>query len=408
MKVIQANKFYFLKGGAEKYMLEVSDWLTSHSHQVVPFAMEHPDNIKTPYSRLFPSHVFTEKTKPGWQGVRTLSRMVYSIEARRKLATLISENKPDVCHIHNIYTQISPSILHTLRDQRVPVVMTVHDHHLVSPQYNIWAHGCGDDHRDSGVLKATTSRFHKGSFLATFAQTSVHKLHKRMRLYEKNVDLFIAPSAYMKRQLIRGGFSPQKIRVNHYGINARAIEPHFKSDGYFLFVGRLSEEKGVETIIRLAKMLPDIRFKIVGRGPDATHLHRLGHGLNNLQFLGFRVGDELKELHQNAAAVLLPSRVHEVAPLTTLEAMAAGTPVIASDVGGVPEIVSDRSTGFLVKPLDLNSWAEAVMRIAYDDDLRDQMSRASRHRIETHFKTTDHFERLLRIYEEAIAMKKAN
>ncbi len=406
MKVIQANKFYFLKGGAEKYMLEVSDWLGSHGHEVVPFAMEHPDNIKTPYARLFPSHVFTEKTSFGWQGIRTISRMIYSIEARRKLATLIRETKPDICHIHNIYTQISPSILHTLHVERMPVVMTVHDHHLVSPQYNVWAHGCGKNHRDSGMVKATTSRFHKGSFLATFAQAGVHKLHKRMKLYSKNVDLFIAPTMYMKRQLVRGGIPAQKIRVNHYGISARAIEPHFKSDGYFLFVGRLSEEKGVETIVRLAKMLPDIRFKIVGRGPDATHLHRLGHGMNNLQFLGFRVGDELKELYKNAAAMLLPSRVHEVSPLSVLEAMAAGTPVIASDVGGVPELVEDRRAGFLVKPIDLNSWAEAIMRIAYDNDLRDQMSRAARHRIETHFKPTDHYDRLLRVYEEAIAMKK--
>ncbi len=417
MTIIQANKFYALKGGAERYMLELSAWLETHGHAVVPFAMQHPDNLPSPFDDKFVSYVQTESTRSSpWQAMRTIGRMTYSLEARRKLATLIAQEKPDLAHLHNIYTQISPSILHTLKDQRVPVVMTVHDHHLISPQYNIWASGCGEDYRHVGLLKGTLERYHKGSAAASLVQTAVYKFHRWLKIYEKHVDLFICPSLYMKRQLVAGGFPVEKIRVNPFGIDPHVVEPRYDHDGstvrqahgspqagYFLFVGRLSEEKGIETIVRAAKLIPDVVFKIVGRGSDMERLHRVADGLENVEFVGFRMGPELARLYRGAMAVLLPSRVHENFPLAILESMAAGKPVIASNVGGVPEIVDDRVNGFLVNPADLHGWVEAIMRLAYDEELRLSMARAARSTVEHRFQLDDHYRRLMAIYEEAMA-----
>lgn len=400
MKIVQAHKFYFMKGGAERYMLDVSHWLKDAGHEVIPFAMQHSDNVETPYSSFFPRFVQTQSVKSPWQGMRTLNRMMFGNDSRRAFGKLLMYTKPDLCHVHSIYNQLSPSILSELKKRRIPTVMTVHDHHLVSPQYNIAADGCGDDLRDVGLCRATVKKFHQNSYLKSLIQAGVFKWHYYRQVYKKNVDLFITPSQYLKRQLIRGGFDAAQIRVNAYGIDPRSIEPRFDHDKYFLFVGRLSEEKGVDTLVHLAKLLPDIRFKIVGRGPEMNRLHALGHGLSNLEFMGFRAGDELREIYRGATAVMLPSRVHENFPLISLEAMAAGKPLIASEVGGVPEVVEDRVTGFLVKPTDLNGWTEAVMRIAYDDDLADRMSRAARERVETKFQLRDHFRRLMAIYEE--------
>jgi len=133
------------------------------------------------------------------------------------------------------------------------------------------------------------------------------------------------------------------------------------------------------------------------------YLHKLGHDLANVEFLGFRMGEELKALYQHATAVLLPSRVHENFPLISLEAMAAGKPLIASDVGGVPEVVEDRITGLLVAPTDVAGWAEAIMRIAYDDGFREQLSRAARASIEQKYRLDDHFARLMNLYQEAMS-----
>ncbi len=410
MNIIQANKFYFLRGGAERYMLDVSDWLAREGNTVVPFTMAHESNLPTPYAKYFPSSVqttdFPPFSKGGFRGVhrgiKTLGRMLYSMEACRKMDKLIRETKPDLAHIHNIYTQLSPSFLDTLKHHRVPMVMTVHDHHLISPQYNIWAEGCGKDHRNVGLLRGTMSKFHKDSHLASFAQVFAYKLHRLLRIYQKNVDVFICPSEYLKRQLIRGGFSSDNIRVNAYGFDGSRVQPRYTHDGYFLFVGRLSEEKGVETVVKLAKALPDIAFKIVGRGPDMELLHRLAIGTSNLEFLGFREGDELTQLYRGACGILVPSRVHEVSPLTILEAMAAGKPVIASAVGGIPEVLEDHITGMLMEPYDLRGWIEAVLRLYHDQTLYTQLSRNARHSLDTKFRIEDHRRRLIGIYEEAM------
>ncbi len=399
MKIIQANKFYMMRGGAERYMFDLSAWLESQGHEVIPFAMQHPDNLPTPYAVYFPRFVQTQHVRLRLSSLRTIGRMFYSFEARRKMASLIADTQPDICHVHNIYTQLSPSILDALGEKHVPVIMTVHDHHLISPQYNIWAEGCGPDYRNIGIIRGTLSRFHKHSYAASFAQVASYKFHRWLRIYERNVSLFLAPSAYLKHQLIAGGFPREKIRVVHHGIDPSVVEPKYDGGDYFLFVGRLSEEKGVELIIRLAKMIPDISFKIVGRGPEEARLHAMGHGLSNVEFLGFKVGDELKDLYRNAKAVLLPSRVHEVFPLTILEAMAAGKPVIASNVGGIPEVVEDRHTGFLVAPTDLQGWVEAVLRLAYDDELCLRLAKQARYSIETTFNIRRNFESVLQAYK---------
>jgi len=406
MRIILANKYYYLRGGAENYMLSLSDWLTSTGHTVIPFAMKYAENLSSPYEKYFPSEVETENVKLNTRGLHTLGRMIYSLESRRKLATLIVEQKPDLCHVHNIYTQLSPSVLHTLSDQRVPTVMTVHDHHLVSPQYNVWADGCGPDNRDVGIVKGTLSKFHKDSFSASFAQLITHKYHRWLNIYARNVDIFLCPSKYIQQQLIRGGFPEKKLRVLPYGIDPNSTRANFTHQKYALFVGRLSEEKGIETIIQLAQILPDILFKIVGRGPEMAKLHRAGDKCPNIEFVGFRMGEELKELYANATVVLVPSRVHEVFGLSILEAMAHGKPVIASRVGGIPEVVEDGVNGFLVSPLDLRSWTESLMRIFYDDDLQKKLSRNARELIETRFSLDQHHKKLLMYYEEAIAGKK--
>jgi glycosyltransferase involved in cell wall biosynthesis len=328
--------------------------------------------------------------------------MVYSIEARRNMATLIAEQQPDICHIHNIYTQLSPSILHALAEKRIPTVMTVHDHHLVSPQYNIWAPDCGPDYSRAGILRGTLSRFHKNSYAASFVQVATHRFHRLLRIYEKNVRLFICPSEYMRRRLIAGGFPEDRIRVNAYGMDPEVAKPEFEHEGYFLFVGRLSEEKGVDMVVRLAQSLPELQFKVVGTGPEEERLHRLAHGHDNIAFVGFKAGEDLARMYRGALAVLVPSTVNENFPLTCLEAMAYGKPIVASNAGGIPEVVEDCITGFLVPPTDIRAWIEAVLRLAYDEDGRKRMAHAARLSVETTFHIKHHWDRLMKTYDEAM------
>lgn len=381
-------------------MLDLSSWLQERGHRVIPFAMQHAENLPSAHEQYFPSEVITERAAVNGGSLRTFGRMLYSLEARRKFSSLLVAEKPQLVHVHNIYTQLSPSILHTAKVLKVPVIMTVHDHHLVSPQYNLWASGCGENYQHVGIVRGTFSRFHKGSRAASFAQIVAYKFHRAFKLYEKGVDLFSCPSQYMAKQLVAAGYPKEKIRVNPYGIDSSHIKPNYGHKGYVLFAGRLSAEKGVETVIEAARQLPDIAFRIVGTGPEEAKLHQLGHACRNITFVGFRDGEALREEYAGAMAVMVPSRVQEVFPLVILEAMAAGKPVVASNVGGVPEVVEDRGTGLLVAPLDMQGWVEALRRLSLDEAFRLHLARRARLASETTFHVRHHHERLLKAYQE--------
>jgi glycosyltransferase involved in cell wall biosynthesis len=400
MKIIQANKYYFLKGGAEGYLFSLSSWLREQGHEIVPYAMQDPRNYQTPFSVNFPSAVQTEQVRFGVGAVKTVGRMMYSCEARKKMRHLVAGAKPDLAHIHNVYTQLSSSFLVELKKSGVPIVMTVHDHHLVSPSYNIWATGCGDNVRHWGLARLTLSRFHKRSFAASFAQALSFQLQNMFAHYKKYVDVFICPSQYMRRQLITAGYDQNKIQVIPYGVSLSDEKPIEDHDGYVLFVGRLSEEKGVEMVIHAAKVLPEIRFKIVGTGPDEPRLRAMAHRCKNVVFEGFQVGDALRDLYQGAFAVMLPSRVHENAPLTVLEAMGHGKPAIASDVGGVCELIEDRVSGLLVRPLSLHDWTEAITRLYYDTNYQQRLGKQARRKVEQDFRLEDHYARVWQVYEQ--------
>lgn len=407
MRIVQANKFYFLRGGAERYVFDLSDWLASQGHTVIPFAMRHPDNLPTQYEAFFPSFVQTERVRFGPSGLRTIGRAFYSFESRRKMAQLVEAERPDVAHIHNVYTQLSPSVLDALRSAGVPMVMTVHDHHLFSPQYNVWAHGCGPDLSRAGVVRATLSRFHKRSYAASFVQAAVSMFHYNRGSYRNRIDLFVTPSEYMRRRMVASGFPDDRVRTIPYGADTEAMDPRFDHDGYVLFYGRLSEEKGVETVVDVARALPDIRFKIVGTGPleAALHAHARAHALGNVEFVGFRSGEPLWDLVRGAMCTLIPSRVQENFPLAALESLALGTPVVGSNVGGMPEVVEDRVTGLLADPNDLHAWTEAVMRLAYDEDFRLHLARAGRLAAETTFHVRKHYAGVMRAYEDVLARR---
>jgi glycosyltransferase involved in cell wall biosynthesis len=402
MKIIQANKYCFLKGGAERYLFSLSGWLKSRGHEMIPFAMQDPRNYQTPYSIYFPKNVQTEKVSFGLGGLKTFGRMLYSRESKKKMRELVADTKPDLCHIHNVYTQLSGSFLSELKKAGVPIVMTVHDHHLVSPSYNVPVIGCGEDVRHWGVARLTASRFHKSSFVASFAQALSFRVQKLCAYYKKNVDIFICPSLYMKKQMVSSGYDAAKIKVIPYGVVLE--EGSFSQDheGYVLYVGRLSQEKGVEMVIHSAKALPEIQFKIVGTGPAEPHLRAMAKGYQNITFEGFQIGDALKNLYQGSFAVMLPSRVHENAPLAVLEAMGHAKPVIASDVGGVSELIEDRVSGLLVKPLSLHSWTEAITRLYYDSNYQQRLAKAARRKVSQDHRLEEHFGRVWQVYEQVI------
>jgi glycosyltransferase involved in cell wall biosynthesis len=400
MKIVLANKFYFMKGGADRYVLELEELLRRHGHTPIPFAMAHPSNRPSPYAGYFVSQVETERPRFGFEGARTLGRMLYSREAKRKLDLLVQNERPDIAHVNNLYFQLSPTPLLTLHERGIPTVMTVHDYHMISPQYMMWSHGRVEDWSGKGLVRASLSRFHKASLAASFAAYLAYSFHRRAGYY-RLVDRYIAPTYFVKRMLVRGGFEEGRIHVLPFGIAADAIVPRYEDDGYVLFAGRLVEEKGVWTVLRAARELPNVKFKIAGCGPEEAALHEVGDRMKNVEFVGFQTGDALANLYRGARCVIVPSLWYEVFGLVALEAMAAGKPVIASNIGGLPEVVEDRQTGLLVAPGSVAQLAEAIDRLAHDATLARQLGQNGRKRALHEFNLEKHYQGLIHIYNEA-------
>jgi|GEM_PF-995833 glycosyltransferase involved in cell wall biosynthesis len=402
MKVVLANKFYFLKGGAERYVLDLEHWLRSRGEEPIPFAMRHPSNLPSAYDKYFVSRVATEKVRLGWQGLRTLGRLLFSFEAQEKISLLVRRTQADVLHAHNIYYQISPTIFLTARELSLPTVMTVQDYHMISPQYMRWSHHRIEDLSKTGILRAAFSRFHKNSFFASLAAMMAFKIHDKMGLYHL-VDRYVTSSNYVKGELIKKGFPAEKIHVIPFGIDAKKITPAVGWDnGYVLFTGRLVEEKGIIAFLKVAKNLPQIKFKIVGTGPDEERLRRAAGRLFNVQFVGFASGETLWNWYRGARVVVVPSLWEEVFGIVAIEAMAAGKPVIASKIGGLPETVVDRVTGLLVQPGNIPELTEAISRLYNNVGEAREFGFAGRERVLKYYDSDQHFEKLMEVYKLAI------
>lgn len=352
MRILQVNKYNYVRGGAEKYFIEISRELRELGHQVAVFSMKHPKNIPSDFDKYFVSRLsFNEGS---WRDkLITPFRVLYSFEARRKFKKLLNDFKPEIIHIHNIYHQISPSILSLAKKRKIPVIMHLHDYKLICPNYQLLSHGeicyrC----RGGKYINCLKQRCFKDSFWKSLLATiEMYFHHKVLKIYKKNIDLFIAPSQFMKDTVVSFGWPENKIEVV-YNFSER-IENNLidQVENYGLYFGRLSKEKGIDVLLRAFKLLDNkMKLKIIGTGPEEKNLKKLSQELklgNRVKFLGKKTGPALFDEVKKAQLVFLPSLWLENMPLTLLEAMMLKKVVIASNIGGMPELIKHTETGFL-------------------------------------------------------------
>ncbi len=407
MKVLQINKFLRQVGGSERYMFEVSQLLRNEGHEVAFFAMRHPENIRCAQEPFFVSNIEYHDTTPVYK-LKTLSRTVgktvYSFESRRKMRALLEAERPDVAHAHVISHQISPSVLDALREAGVPTVQSMHDYKQVCPSYQLYIHHKGEicerclkGSYYNAVLQRCIKKSLPGSILAAGAQY----FHRASHVYEKNIDFFIAPSRFMGDKLVEGGVPREKIRVLAYGIDISAYAPGYDAGDYAVYFGRLSPEKGLTTLLHAMERIPEFKLVVVGEGPQRAELEKAAEqtGLGNVSFVGYKDGDALKDLVRYAAFSVLPPEWYENSPLSIYESHALGTPVVASRIGGIPELVEDGESGLLFTPGDAEELSEKMAALFASEDKCREMGRRGREEAER--LCAEHYGGLMAIYEEA-------
>jgi glycosyltransferase involved in cell wall biosynthesis len=411
MKILMIDKYYFVKGGAERYLFELTEVLQANGHTVVPFGMKHPDNFATEFEPHFADNIDYTLDSAWQKAVHffTISgRMIYSLHARRQLETLVAQERPDIAHVHMIDHQLSPSILHALKKYKVPVIQTVHQYKLVCPNYRLYnprtAQIC-EKCLSGNFYHPIFERCHKDSTAAGLLLAVESYLHRWTKIYERNIDIFHVPSRFMGEKMRQAGVGRGKIRHCPYSIKMDKFTPNYKSGGYALYFGRLSDEKGLLTLLHAMRNLPDVPLRVVGDGPQEQELKNFvgRYEMDNIFFLGKKSGAELARLVQEANSVVVPSEWYDNSPLVIYESMAYGKPVIAARMGGMPELIREGETGLLFDAGNVDQLTEKIRFLWDQPKLAEQYGRAARANAEQEFDPAAHYEIIHDWYRELIA-----
>lgn len=405
MRILHVNKFLYRRGGAEAYMLDLAHLQARAGHTIEYFAMKHPDNLPSRYERHFPDKVELEPMPPSLRGrAEGAGRLLFSPTSLFGMARVVRDFKPDVVHLHNIYHHLSPSILRPLASRSIPTVMTLHDYKLACPTYRFLDKGqiceacLGGNYR-----QAVIRRCNRGSLTASALNAVEMRLHMSFGAYEP-VQLFLCPSGFLAGKMREAGVFPNRMRhIPHFVVTA-GVEVKSQPGGGAVFAGRLSEEKGVDTLIEAAAVA-GIHLDIAGEGPEMAGLkalaERLAAGL--VTFHGRLPLSEVRELLRAGSVAALPARWYENQPLSILDAFACGVPVVGSNLGGIPEVIEDRVDGYLISPDDPAELADRLRAIADFSGSSYEMGLAGRRKVEQHFSVEGHLNNIDAAYAEAAA-----
>jgi len=408
MRVLAAHKYYWPKAGAETYLFALERLLTEAGHEVVPFAMADPANRPTPWAKHFVSPVeFRGRRGPG--DLARAARVVYSLEARRKMAALLREAPPDVAHLHNIAHQLSPSILDALAARRVPIVQTMHDYKLLCPVYTFRSRGETCERcRGGHFWHVVERRCNAGSLPLSAVNMVEAYVHALRRTYDR-VHVFHCPSLFVLAKMLEFGVPRERLAFVPHFVDARAFTPAFGGGRYAFVAGRLAEEKGVDVLLAAHALVPGLELVIAGDGPRRAALEAsLGEGQKGrVRFAGHLTGAAFDEAWAGAACLVLPSTWYEVRPMAIHEAYARGKPVVSSRLGSIPEIVEDGITGRLVPPGDPVALGEAMKELVDDRPRAEAMGRAGRALVESRYGPVRHLESMLSVYAQAAARRAA-
>lgn len=400
--LLSINNYYYYRGGAETVFLEHNRMLERRGWTVVPFSMTHPSNLPSPWSEYFVDEIEFGNKYSLAQRITRLPRVVYSMQARRRLDRLIGAVSPDICHAHNIYHHISPSILGLLKSRGVPVILTLHDLKIACPAYQMLApDGVCERCRDGRLHNVLLHRCVKGSAALSAVVMVEAVAHRLLGSYQRHVDRFVVPSQFYARKLQEWGFAPERFRHVPNFVDVKRLRPVDSPGQHLLYFGRLSREKGVHTLIRAAAKCRS-RLVIAGTGPELASLHSLAAETGaDVEFLGYLAGDALQMAVRQARAVVLPSEWYENAPMSILEAYAMGRPVLGARIGGIPELVQEGITGFQFESGDVNSLSAAIDRtLALSDSDMAGMGAEGRKWVESDFSADAYRNRILQVYAE--------
>ncbi|MFZ2226056.1 MAG: glycosyltransferase [Candidatus Moraniibacteriota bacterium] len=373
MKILEVNKFNYVRGGADRHFLDVTRLLKSSGHEVATFSMENSRNLFSPWQKYFVSYVgYNKNDSTLTQKIKGTFRMFYSFEAKTKMRKMLLDFEPDLVHIHNIYHQISYSIIALIKKRGIPIVMTVHDYELISPDREEYLEAVGTKYWKFIVISKKYSLI-KRTILV------LRSYFEEFIGWKDNVAFFIAPSQFVAERLISGGIKKEKIVVMSHFISKDATdysqEKSELGDSYAFYFGRISKEKGALEMIETFRKIEKIKLILAGEVEDDLQIT----SDKNISYLGYLGRDQLGRYIKNAQFSVSFSRLPETFGLIALESISFGKPFLGFDSGAFGEIIDRGVTGFICKDTvemeeiikkmvdgEIRFQKDMVMKVAYE------------------------------------------
>jgi glycosyltransferase involved in cell wall biosynthesis len=386
MNVLLVHNFYQQPGGEDQVFADEGKLLEQHGHNVARFTM-HNDAVE------------------GMGKLALARKTIWNKDAQQSLRQAIRNARAEVVHFHNTFPLISPAAYYTAHEEECGVVQTLHNYRLLCPGATMYRDGkvCEECMGKLGPWPGVVHGCYRNNRLATAVVAAMITFHRKRGTWKNQVDVYIALTEFSRRKFIQGGLPGEKI----------VVKPNFVDpdpgigveDGVFaLFVGRLTEEKGVGMLLKAWKAVYNktgVKLKIAGDGPmrqEVSDASGLGRGI---EFIGRLPSNEIYDMMGRATALVFPSIWYEGQPRTMIEAMAKGTPILASRLGSMMEMIDDGKNGLLFTPGDAEDLSRQMQRLLEDAPLRQKMRQAARSEFENRYTADKNIPQLLACYERA-------
>lgn len=399
MKILMVNKFLHPNGGSETYIFKLGESLISKGHEVQYFGMEHEErcvgNNVNSYTSNMNFHMGSKLSKLTYP-IKT----IYSYEARKKIRRVLDDFTPDIVHLNNFNYQLTPSIILEVKkyekdtNRKVKIIFTAHDYQLICPNHMmnnpITSENC------ERCVNAKFSNCVKGKCIHGSTARSIigatEAWYWNLRKVYKNIDTIVCCSEFLKSKMdLNPIFREKTIALHNFIEEVEWID--FKKKDYVLYFGRFSKEKGIKTLIDVCKSLPSIKFVFAGSGPLENEINNIA----NIDNVGFKTGDELKKLIRESRFSIYPSEWYENCPFSVMESQMYGTPVLGSDIGGIPELIQVNKTGELFESGNASQLKEKIENLWSNEELTYKYSQNCR---ENNYDTiSEYYEKIIKIYK---------
>lgn len=409
MNILLINNCHYRRGGADVVYLNTGMLLENNGHNVAYFSTISKQNLPTEYSGYFVEDIDALKLN----FIKQLLKMpvkLYSTEAKKNLTRLLKSFRPDIVHIHLYKGGLTASILPVLKNFKIPVVLTLHDYSLLCPR-NILVDGDGNLCErcvNGSTLNCIIHRCNRKNIFFSIVNYIEFKINNSFFRPEKYFDRIICVCKFnLTKHLSKTNIRHKLVHLYNFSYGLKQINPLNEKGDYYFFYGRLKKIKGILTLIDAWKEISNksLKLKIAGDGNLYDHIENRikNESIQNIELLGYKSGNSLEELIRNASFIIVPSECYENNPMTIIEGYSYGKPVIASHIGGIPELIEEGKTGFTFEMgnvKSLKNLIDSASRITADEYRK--MSLEARLFVEKYYSQEIHYEKLINIYQETI------